>query len=59
MKFIVDEIPFWEDDCPFYDVNSQECRLDQDKCHYISDDVAGERRIEICRWLRLMPTNSD
>lgn len=49
MKFIVDEMPFWESDCPFFDDGT--CKLDDCQCDYMTRNVAGERDSEDCRWL--------
>lgn len=48
MKFVVDEMPFWESDCPFYDVGR--CRLDGCECVYMKNP-AGRRVSEDCDWL--------
>jgi hypothetical protein len=48
MKFIVDEMPFWESDCPFYADGG--CACDGHKCVYMSYP-AGHRDPEDCRWL--------
>lgn len=49
MKFIVDELPFWRDDCPFFECDT--CKLDDCQCDYMIENVAGERNPENCRWL--------
>ena len=49
MKFIVDEMPFWESDCPFY--ADGKCILDGHKCVYMSYP-AGRRDPEDCEWLK-------
>lgn len=48
MKFIVDEMPFWETDCPFY--KDGKCKLDGHRCVYMSYP-AGHRDAEDCEWL--------
>ena len=49
MKFLVDEMPFWQNDCPFFDMHN--CKLDDDFCEYM-DSCAGHRCEEDCRWLK-------
>ena len=44
MKFLVDEMPFWDNDCP------GKCKLDGHKCVYMSYP-AGHRDPEDCEWL--------
>lgn len=48
MKFLVDEMPFWESDCPFY--NGAKCILDNSTCVYMSYP-AGHRDEQDCEWL--------
>lgn len=54
MKFIVDEMPFWESDCPFYEAGrcyeEGKCKLDKEDCDYMMAP-AGRREPEDCRWL--------
>lgn len=52
MKFLVDEMPFWADDCPFYD--HETCKLDGATCAYMTENTAGNRQAENCSWLRPM-----
>lgn len=54
MKFLVDEMPFWNTDCPFY--NGRSCQLDDDFCEYM-DSCAGHRCDEGCRWLKVVGDN--
>jgi hypothetical protein len=54
MKFLVDEMPFWETDCPFYD--GCDCTLDNDSCDYMKSN-AGHRCAEDCRWLKVVGDN--
>lgn len=51
MKFIVDEMPFWDTDCPFF--MGGICKMDNEHCEYMEDD-AGNRQCEKCRWLKEM-----
>ena len=48
MKFVVDEMPFWESDCPFYD--GDKCKIDGHECVYMKYP-AGRRDPEDCEWL--------
>ena len=48
MKFVVDEMPFWESDCPFYD--GDKCKLDGHECMYMKYP-AGRRDAYDCEWL--------
>ena len=48
MKFLVDEMPFWDGDCPFYE--DGKCKLDGRECVYMSYP-AGHRDPEDCEWL--------
>lgn len=48
MKFIVDEMPFWESDCPFYD--GDKCKLDGHECIYMKYPT-GHRDPKDCEWL--------
>lgn len=50
MRFIVDEMPYWETDCPFYDPVTRHCKIDNSHCDYF-DSIAGERLEEDCAWL--------
>ena len=49
MKILVDEMPFWESDCPFFD--GCDCKLDACCCDYMKRP-AGDRCEEECRWLK-------
>ena len=51
MKFVVDEMPFWESDCPFYNSATCTCALDHEDCFYMMRS-AGDRREEECPWLK-------
>ena len=48
MKFLVDEMPFWESDCPFHE--DGKCKLDGHECVYMKYP-AGRRDPEDCEWL--------
>lgn len=37
MKFIVDELPDYESDCPFYDLKAGVCKLDGEHRYQYSD----------------------
>ena len=52
MKILVDEMPFWETDCPFFDFD--DCKLDGNSCDYMKRN-AGSRCEEECRWLKRLP----
>ena len=52
MKLLVDEMPYWINDCPFYDGG---CRIDRKHCDYM-DRNAGYRIEEECRWLTVFKT---
>lgn len=50
MKFLVDEMPYFRDECPFYetrDVCRCNCNYDSD-CEYFKND----RDPECCNWLK-------
>lgn len=50
MKFIVDEMPFFNHDCPFY--NEVACKLDGSFCEYM-DMTPKERGNQTeCLWLK-------
>lgn len=49
MKFLVDEMPFWNTECPFFD--GCNCKLDNEFCDYMKE-VAGSRCEEDCKWLK-------
>ena len=51
MKILVDELPFWEDDCPFFNLCTEDCKLDDCECKYMTNHTAGHRVSEDCRWL--------
>lgn len=53
MKFLVDEMPFWESDCVFFDQYPGTCKLDGQCCEYM-DHPAGDRDACDCRWLRVV-----
>lgn len=45
MKILVDEMPYFYCECPFYkDDGSEECKLDGYDCEHINDHE--------CRWLK-------
>lgn len=50
LKFLVDEMPFWETDCPFCDFGV--CTCDGEECAYMTKNRAGHRDPEDCRWLK-------
>lgn len=50
MKILVDEMPFWETDCPFFEPGSRECSLSHLHCRYM-DHIAGHRIPEECDYL--------
>ena len=52
MKFLVDEMPAYWDDCPFYKFSCTECSLDREHCDYF-DQPFRERSSECCRFLTL------
>lgn len=52
MKFVVDELPYWQDDCPFLNYCCGTCKLDDELCNYMNDYIAGARPPESCRWLK-------
>ena len=56
MKFVVDEMPFWENDCPFYGGNK--CKLDGHECLYMKYP-AGRRDPEDCEWLTARGEGND
>lgn len=58
MKFLVDEMPFWASDCPFYDQYEGTCRLDDCCCEYMKPS-AGDRCEKDCRWLKTVSTRMD
>jgi hypothetical protein len=51
MKILVDEMPFFQTDCVFYD--GCDCKLDDCYCEYMGDHEARYRydHLEKCRWL--------
>ena len=51
MKFLVDEMPYFQDDCPF--LSGRYCRLDECECTYITEHEARYRpdHEDECRWL--------
>lgn len=51
MKFLVNEMPYWETDCPFFNPSNRECELSHLHCHYM-DHNAGERKAEDCDYLQ-------
>lgn len=50
MKFVVDEMPYWQTDCPFYEIGTGKCTLGGDHCSYMEAN-AGSRDAEECPWL--------
>lgn len=53
MKFVVDEMPFWKEDCPFYNIGQGTCALcpGDVACRYMAV-ARPELRDEVdCAWL--------
>ena len=50
MKFIVDEMPFFESDCPFCD--DEVCKLDNTGCERMSKSTKVRGTEKDCRWLK-------
>lgn len=50
MKFIVDEMPFFESDCPFCD--DEVCTLDKNGCERMSKSTKLRGTETECRWLK-------
>lgn len=50
MKFVVDEMPYWQTDCPFYEIGACKCTLNNEHCSYMEAN-AGSRDAEECPWL--------
>lgn len=51
MKFLVDEMPYFLDDCPFYEFGSGLCKCNcngDNYCTYFEND----RNPEYCPWLK-------
>lgn len=58
MKFLVDEMPYRETDCPFFDIPYRTCKCGlyaNEHCAYY-DDPARERRAENCPHLKALDT---
>ena len=51
MKFIVDEMPYFQGECLFFEFGSGECKLDGCECEYMTNHQAGQRCPDDCRWL--------
>lgn len=51
MKLLVDEMPYFTSDCPFYDSAAGVCRIDNSHCVYF-DDPCGERESGKCCYLK-------
>lgn len=51
MKFLVDEMPYFQDDCPFFE--GAVCILDGEDCEYMVEHEARHRpeHENECRWL--------
>lgn len=58
MKFLVNEMPFWETDCPFFEPGSRECSLSHLECRYMVRP-AGEREADECDYLQEVSRNDD
>ena len=50
VKFIVDEMPFFESDCPFCD--DEVCTLDNTGCERMSKSTKVRGTETECRWLK-------
>ena len=50
MKFIVDEMPFFNYDCPFY--NGVACKLDDSFCEYMNLPTKERGNMHECLWLK-------
>ena len=50
VKFIVDEMPFFNYDCPFY--NGVSCKLDDSFCEYMDVSPKERGNMHECIWLK-------
>lgn len=52
-------MPFWTDDCPFYESYECWCKLGNTKCEYIMNHTAGHREEDDCPWLTTRNGNKE
>ena len=52
MKILIDEMPVFEQECPFYEAYKEMCRCDGNKCGHMH--LSSEERCQQteCRWLK-------
>ena len=43
MKFIVDEMPYFSDQCPFYNARNGTCKIDCEECERFGRDYYPQR----------------
>lgn len=55
MKILVDAMPLFQQDCPFYD--GYACILDRDKCEYMQLSSYDRCTKKECKWLREFNVN--
>lgn len=52
MKILIDEMPVFEQECPFYEAYKEMCRCDGNRCEHMH--LSSEERCQQteCRWLK-------
>jgi hypothetical protein len=54
MKFIVDEMPYYSDQCPFYNARNGTCRIDSEECERFRKDYYPYRPDAECQNLKVL-----
>lgn len=57
MKILVDEMPLFQQDCPFY--TGYECSLDRTKCEHLHLSINERCAKSECKWLKEEKINND
>lgn len=57
MKILVDEMPLFEQDCPFY--TGYECSLDRTKCEHMHLSTSQRCYKTECKWLKAKGDGED
>lgn len=56
MKILVDEMPLFQQDCPFY--TGYNCSIDNTKCEYLHLFINERCTKTECKWLKEESTNA-
>lgn len=52
MKILIDEMPVFEQECPFYEAYKEMCRCDGNRCEHMHLPSKERCKQTECRWLK-------